>query len=149
MKNNNQNKNLEFQKNRFKDYYKKNPPTLPDRFSRREYAFVFFGGRGMLRHLSFIRKNNFMDFINDKAPAHCYYSTAYYEFPDASRMQDKNWMGAELIFDLDSDHLPGVEKITFEESLEKVKIEFFKLVDDFLIKDFGFDEKNMELYFSG
>jgi DNA primase small subunit len=30
-----------------------------------------------------------------------------------------------------------------------VKKEFYKLVDDFLLNDFGFDEKNLDLYFSG
>jgi len=64
-------------------------------------------------------------------------------------MQDKDWMGAELIFDLDSDHLPDVENLNYAEQLDLVKKEFYKLVDDFLINDFGFDEKYLELFFSG
>jgi DNA primase small subunit len=64
-------------------------------------------------------------------------------------MQEKNWMGAELIFDLDSDHLPNAEKYNYEQQLDMVKKEFYKLVDDFLLNDFGFDEKYIELYFSG
>jgi len=64
-------------------------------------------------------------------------------------MQEKNWMGAELIFDLDSDHLVDAEKYSYAEQLELVKREFYKLVDDFLLNDFGFDEKNLDLYFSG
>lgn len=142
-------KNLEFLKNCFSEYYKNNKLTLPDRFPKREFAFVFFGGKGMLRHLSFEKKQNFLDFLRNKNPAHAYYSTAYYQIPDAPTMKEKNWMGAELIFDLDSDHLVGAENMTYDESLEKVKDEFFKLVDDFLIKDFGFEEKKLELYFSG
>ncbi len=142
-------KNLEFLKNRFGEYYRDNKFSIPDRFPKREFAFVFFGGKGMLRHLSFQKKQEYIDFLQDRNPAHAYYSTAYYQTPDAPTMKEKNWMGAELIFDLDSDHLPGVENITYEKSLEKVKDEFYKLVDDFLIKDFGFDEKKLELYFSG
>ena len=38
-----QKNSLEFLKKKFNDYYKYNRITLPDRFSRREYAFVFFG----------------------------------------------------------------------------------------------------------
>ncbi|MEF8879580.1 MAG: DNA primase catalytic subunit PriS [Candidatus Thermoplasmatota archaeon] len=142
-------KSLEFLKNRFREYYEKNKPILPDRFSRREYAFVFYGGKGMLRHLAFNRKQNLIDFLKEKHPAHCYYSTAYYKTPDAATMQEKGWMGAELVFDLDSDHLPNIEDMTYGESLEEIKKEFYKLVDDFLLNDFGFEEKNLELFFSG
>ena len=89
------------------------------------------------------------DFLHQRAPMHAYYSTAYYQHPDAPRMNEKEWMGAELIFDLDADHLPNAEKIPYEKQLELVKIEFIKLVDDFLMNDFGFPEESMELYFSG
>jgi DNA primase small subunit len=64
-------------------------------------------------------------------------------------MNDKKWMGAELIFDLDSDHLPNINTIPYETQLKLVKDEFIKLVDDFLMQDFGFEEKDLELYFSG
>lgn len=64
-------------------------------------------------------------------------------------MQEKNWMGAELIFDLDSDHIPETENLDYANQLEVVKRELYKLVDDFLLNDFGFDEKYLELYFSG
>jgi DNA primase small subunit len=140
---------LAFLQDQFRSYYQKNPLSVPDRFSRREYAFVFFGGHGMLRHLSFPRKKQFQVFLQKKAPMHAYYSTAYYQLPDAPRMNEKKWMGAELIFDLDADHLPNADKIPYEKQLELVKIEFIKLVDDFLMNDFGFPEDSMELFFSG
>lgn len=140
---------LEFVKNRFKDYYHSNKVVLPDRFSRREFAFVFFGGRGMMRHIGFSKKGDVNNFIDDKAPCHSYYSSAYYQKPDAATMQEKNWMGAELIFDLDSDHLPNAEELSYTEQLILVKDEFVKLVNDFLLNDFGFDKKYLDLYFSG
>jgi len=140
---------LEFLKNRFREYYATNKIELPDRFGRREFAFVFFGGKGMFRHLSFDKKKTFTNFLKEKTPAHMYYSSAYYQKPDAQTMQEKNWMGAELIFDLDSDHLPHAEKMSYAESLEQVKKEFYKLVNDFLLGDFGFNEKHLDLYFSG
>ena len=143
------NESLEFLKSCFSDYYKSRDMVLPDRFGRREYAFVFFGGKGMMRHIGFNKKNDLSYFIKKRDPAHAYYSSAYYKIPDAAKMQDKDWMGAELIFDLDSDHLPNAEKLTYEEQLEAVKKEFIKLVNDFLLKDFGFDEEHLELYFSG
>ena len=54
---------LEFLKNEYKKYYEKNKIELPDRFGRREYAFIFFGGKGMLRHIGFEKKNKFSDFL--------------------------------------------------------------------------------------
>lgn len=142
-------KSLEFLKNCFQEYYKQSKMELPDRFGRREFAFVLFGGKGMIRHLAFEKKNNFLNFLEERAPQHVYYSSAYYQIPNAPKMQDKNWMGAELIFDLDSDHLPNADKMSYAESLEKVKQEFKKLVEEFLLDDFDFNEKYIELYFSG
>jgi len=139
----------EFVKNRFREYYETNDIELPDRFGRREFAFVLFDSKGMFRHISFDKKMNLTNFLKEKSPAHVYYSSAYYKKPDAQTMQEKDWMGAELIFDLDSDHLIGAEKMSYVESLQLVKKEFYKLVDDFLINDFGFDEKYIDLYFSG
>jgi DNA primase small subunit len=140
---------LEFLKNRFRDYYKTSKVELPDRFARREFAFVFFGGKGMIRHMGFDKKTNFTNFLRDRAPGHTYYSSAYYKRPDAATMQEKKWMGAELIFDLDSDHLEGAEKLSYTDQLRTVKQEFYKLVDDFLLNDFGFNGKYIDLYFSG
>ena len=140
---------LEFKKEEYRNYYSYNKPVLPDRFGRREFAFVFFGGKGMMRHTAFEKKIQITDFLKERAPSDVYYSSAYYKTPDAPTMQDKNWMGAELIFDLDSDHIRDAKELSYEKQLELVKKEFYKLVNDFLISDFGFNEKYVDLYFSG
>jgi len=142
-------KSLEFLKNSFQTYYTSNKIGLPDRFGRREFAFLFFGGKGMVRHLGFEKREMFWNFLAERVPQHTYYSSAYYQHPDAAKMTEKTWMGAELIFDLDSDHLPNAKKMGYAESLVEVKKEFIKLIEEFLLGDFGFTEKNMELYFSG
>jgi len=142
-------KSIEFLKKKFKQYYENMDVPLPDRFSRREYAFMLFGEKGMIRHISFKRKQDFLAFVIEKTPAHIYYSSAYYKYPYENTMDKKEWMGAELIFDLDADHIPGADKLSYEEALERVKTEFIKLVEDFLLNDFGFDEKEISLYFSG
>ena len=54
---------IEFIKNKFREYYKTSEIELPDRFGRREFAFVFFDSRGMVRHLSFDRKKNLKNFV--------------------------------------------------------------------------------------
>jgi DNA primase small subunit len=142
-------KSLEFLKNSFQTYYTSNKIGLPDRFGRREFAFLFFGGKGMVRHLGFEKREMFWNFLAEQVPQHTYYSSAYYQHPDAAKMTEKTWMGAELIFDLDSDHLPNAKKMGYAESLVEVKKEFIKLIEEFLLDDFGFTEKKMELYFSG
>ena len=140
---------IDFIKKNFARYYETSNITLPDRFGKREFAFVLFGSNGMLRHISFARKQEIEKFLKEKVPTHVYYSTAFYQKPDAPTMQEKEWMGAELIFDLDSDHLPNASEMSYENQLSMVKKEFCKLVNDFLLNDFGFDEENIELYFSG
>jgi DNA primase small subunit len=145
----NENKSFEFLKKSLKEYYKNNTIDLPDRFGRREFAFLLFNSKGMIRHLSFNKKINFNKYLIDRFPAHCYYSSAYYQIPNAPTMNEKKWMGAELIFDLDSDHLPDAEKLNYEQQLNQVKTEFDKLINDFLLNDFGFNEKYVKLYFSG
>ena len=139
----------EFLKNTFQAYYESHRIEPPDRFGRREFAFVLFGGKGMVRHLGFEKREMVWNFFEGRIPQHAYYSSAYYQHPDAAKMADKLWMGAELIFDLDSDHLPNAEKMGYVESLVAVKKEFIKLVEEFLLGDFGFKEKHMQLYFSG
>ncbi|HWR63905.1 MAG TPA: DNA primase catalytic subunit PriS [Candidatus Thermoplasmatota archaeon] len=142
-------KSVQFLKNTFQTYYASNKIELPDRFGRREFAFLLFGGKGMVRHLGFEKREMIWNFLEQRAPQHAYYSSAYYQHPDAAKMPDKIWMGAELIFDLDSDHLPNAEKMGYVQSLVEVKKEFIKLIHEFLLSDFGFKEKHMELYFSG
>ncbi len=142
-------KSLSFLKSTFQGYYEANRIELPDRFGRREFAFLLFGGKGMIRHLGFEKREQVWEFLMERGPQHAYYSSAYYQHPDAAKMPDKMWMGAELIFDLDSDHLPNAEKMGYVESLIEVKKEFIKLIHEFLLGDFGFNEKHMELYFSG
>ena len=61
----------------------------------------------------------------------------------AKKMNEKNWLGAELIFDLDADHLPNAPR-NYADMLELVKKEAFKLMD-FLLDDFGFSEQEIEL----
>lgn len=133
----------------FRDYYKSSKVPSPPRLSRREYAFTFFGKNFMLRHTAFRHRDELQRFLNLRVPSSVYYSTAYYRTPGAGTMGEKDWLGADLIFDLDADHIPGAEKLSFEDMLARVKQEFEKLIYDYLIQDFGFKEKDIEVVFSG
>ena len=140
---------ISFLKEKFREYYSKEKIELPERFGKREFAFMPFGAKLMKRHLSFKKREDFLKFILDMVPAHAYYSSAFYQNPGAPTMEEKGWMGAELIFDLDLDHLEKKKVKSYEEGLEAVKEEFSRLVYEFLMDDFGFEKKYIKLYFSG
>jgi len=101
----------------------------------------------MKRHKQFGSFNEVSEYLIGMAPAHVYYSVAYYEMPGAPHMNQKGWKAADLIFDLDADHLPGA-KTTYSDMLDHVKEESLKLAD-FLLDDFGFSEEQIKLVFSG
>ena len=133
---------------RFREYYQDNLLKVPPSLSSREWGFLTFGDeKGMRRHRSFLSETELMTYIRNIVPAHIYHSAAYYQRPSAPIMKEKIWKGADLIFDLDADHLMKVPN-SYNEMLSLVKKETFKLIT-FLTSDFGFDEKSINLVFSG
>ena len=64
-------------------------------------------------------------------------------------MADKGWLGADLIFDLDGDHLPGVTDKDFPGMIEVIQEQAWALWNDFLQPDFGFKEEYLQVTFSG
>ena len=138
-----------FLRTQFHRYYDATKPSLPDRFGRREFGFMFWTAGLMQRHLGFSREEDLRSFLASRVPAHAYYSSAYYENPSAPTMEEKGWLGADLIFDLDADHLPNAAKMSYPEMLEAIRLKILHLYDDFLRTDFGFEEKSMRLVFSG
>ena len=63
-------------------------------------------------------------------------------------MVEKDWKGADLIFDLDADHLPEMQeviggKITFAQLMEYIKEQTSRLVNDVLLGNFGLSEKDL------
>ncbi len=137
-----------FIKKKFQEHYRKEPPEPPPCLEKREWGFLMFDpDLGMRRHKAFISVGEMQEYIQAMAPAHVYHSTAYYQHPGAPTMKEKNWEGADLIFDLDGDHLPE-PAISYKGMLENVKYETEKLVD-FLTDDFGFKEDELHIAFSG
>lgn len=133
----------------FREHYLRSPPPLPPRHGRREFGFLWTGKKFFLRHVGFGSQAAFHDFLVKDAPHHCYYSTAYYKTPHAATMKEKEWLGADLIFDLDADHLPNADKMSFEEQLREVKKQARKLLHEFLLGDFGFEPEHLRIVFSG
>jgi DNA primase small subunit len=101
----------------------------------------------MRRHKSFFSRGELADYVRAMVPRHVYHSAAYYQRPGAPTMKEKIWQGADLIFDLDADHLRNAPQ-SYSEMLELVKKETQKLLE-FLTADFGFSEKVISVAFSG
>ena len=140
---------FQFLAREFRSYYLHQCVPSPPRLSRREFAFTFFGKSFMMRHISFGFREELGRFLASSYPSAVYYSTAYYRTPDAATMGEKGWLGADLIFDLDADHIPGAADLSFGEMLDRVKQEVMKLIHEYLIPDFGFGERDMRVVFSG
>ncbi|MEM2191146.1 MAG: DNA primase catalytic subunit PriS [Archaeoglobaceae archaeon] len=138
----------QFLMKKFLEYYRKANIKMPRQFEKREFAFVPFEAFPdfiMHRHLSFSSLQDFRNYVISSVPAHVYYSSAYYENPEKERMEEKGWLGADLVFDIDADHLP-LKTNSIEKALEVAKGEVKKLLK-ILKLDFGI--KEVETYFSG
>jgi DNA primase small subunit len=133
----------------FAKHYTEAPLDMPDRFARREYGFMFFDRNFMMRHMAFPSRAGLKKYLVEQTPSHAYYSSAYYERPDAPTMPEKKWLGADLLFDLDADHVEGTKGLPYEQMLERVKQEVERLIDEFLNGDLGFDESDLKIVFSG
>jgi len=128
---------------KFKEYYVDADLYVPKEFESREWAFVpleHFPDFVMHRHIAFSSDLELKAYVLSNVPAHAYYSSAYYVDPSAE-MEKKGWKGADLIFDIDADHLP-------RKSLKAAKLEVFKLIK-ILTDDFGISEDDIKVAFSG
>jgi DNA primase small subunit len=139
---------LEFLKQRFSAYYRKGTLLIPPGLEQREWGFLFFNISGdvrMRRHMGFATRREVTDYLRSMVPAHAFYSTAYYALPSAGTMNEKIWSGADLVFDLDADH---IVRGSYSMMLERVKEEAKKLIA-MLTEELGFGKKEIEIVFSG
>lgn len=58
----------------------------------------------MLRHMGFGDEEELVSFLRSSVPRDAYVSCACYESPK-SEMEKKGWLGADLVFDIDADHI--------------------------------------------
>ncbi len=163
--------------NYFREYYYKNVSKILNSirdFESREFAYIDFDNI-MRRHIS-LEVDGFKNWLMENTPRDFYHSTAYYLFP-SKNMEAKSWEGADLVFDIDLDHIRdyrarkiivcieegGVriaeEKnhcngetkeimLLEEEGFERAKRELYTLIE-VLIRDFDIKEGDMNIYFSG
>ena len=92
---------------KFNEFYA-NPSTkipVPSAIGEREFAFFLFKERIMVRHRSAASFSGLINLLCETKPSDVYHSCAYYENPEAD-MDKKGWLGADLVFDIDADHIP-------------------------------------------
>lgn len=174
----------EFLKRVFSDFYRREAMSIgpPSAIEKREFGFLSFVEGRMFRHKGFDSVDELRSFFENAFVSDAYYSCAYYEVPEAE-MEKKGWVGADLVFDIDADHIPtpcgkihdewtccscgfvgkgltpeecpscqrqkfDVKTWPCEKCLDSAKAETVKLLD-MLMRDFGFSEKEIHVFFSG
>ncbi len=144
-----------FIRGRFSQYYSRAFPSTPLSVQTREFGFGGWDKKIESRHAHFGSGEELVAYLRRNAPLYISYSSAYYEFPDARPMEKKNWLGADLIFDIDADQLnpPCIGKHgkgwVCDECLGMAKAEALKLVEEFLVGEFGFRKDSIQTNFSG
>tara|TARA_Y100001960_G_scaffold147568_1_gene156100 strand:+ start:2613 stop:3791 length:1179 start_codon:yes stop_codon:yes gene_type:complete len=137
---------------RFSEYYQSLSVSdiwAPPRLRSREWMFIPWGSKPPDRHRALPTKRDLLSYLQTRGPHSCFHSTAYYEDPSQRKMSEKGWLGADLIFDLDGDHLPGVSDNDFPGMMEKIQEQAWSLWNDFLHPEFGFKEEHVQTTFSG
>ena len=115
---------------------------------KREFGFGGWEKKIEFRHIGVKDEAALRMKLVSEAPLYVSHSVGYYEFPDARPMLRKNWLGADLVFDLDAEgHSCG--KFTCSNCMEKVKNDALKLIEEFLLPDFGFSKEEIFVNFSG
>jgi DNA primase catalytic subunit len=94
----------------FRAYYLRgfaeNTIPAPTKLTNREFAFTFWDTPGMSRHIKLKNILELRDIVLKGASfQNIYMSGAYYQYPNASVMINKNWFGTDFLIDIDADHL--------------------------------------------
>jgi DNA primase small subunit len=97
----------EFVFQKFSEFYKDPTnavpsPPLPE---QREFGYLMFKERFMVRHKHYKNINDFRAVLAQTVPSDVYHSCAYYQNPDFD-MDKKGWTGSDVVFDIDADHIP-------------------------------------------
>jgi DNA primase small subunit len=96
-----------FVRTKFSQFYQRQALDIqpPSSLTEREFGFLLFEGKAMLRHRGFNSAADLELSLKTIVPSDAFYSCAYYESPEVE-MDKKGWQGADLIFDIDADHIP-------------------------------------------
>ena len=89
-----------------KEYYieSRDRVAVPDQIASREFGYQKLGYDGMIRHQSVPDEGALRVLLVSEAPTDVYCSNARYLFPSMP-MKEKEWQGADIIFDIDAKDL--------------------------------------------
>jgi DNA primase small subunit len=98
----------------YREFYFKSAGDIefPEEIQAREFGYIPFAG-SMIRHLSFKTAGDAIGEIVRQSPSSVYCSNARYSSP-ALPMEEKGWLGASLIFDIDATDIPTPCKKTHD-----------------------------------
>jgi DNA primase small subunit len=141
---------LRYLRGRFGDHYRGTQLSPPPDHEAREWGYIPWthGPTTMVRHQSLLELGELGDFLRRERPRHVYFSAGRYDDPGADDMDAKGWRNSDLVFDIDADHLSGVDpqQDSYAEMLAAGKDEVRNLLD-LLEDDFGFED--LTVVFSG
>lgn len=141
----------------FSEYYQKQDASTlsPGKTNMREFGIGDFERKIKFRHMEFKDNSELKNYLSTKTPAFVSCSTAYYAHPSFRPMENKGWLGSELVFDIDATDIRldcqkshGTSWVC-DNCLTKAKEETIKLIDEFLVPDFGFSKSDIKINFSG
>ena len=100
-----QESDIQFLENSFKKYYFDHFDLIqvPERAPEREFGYQKFNS-GMIRHIPIKDGRELRLLLMQNTPSDVYCSNGYYTFPNLP-MNEKDWKGADLIFDIDAKDL--------------------------------------------
>jgi DNA primase small subunit len=90
----------------FNAYYKEKLSEIPSisNFEKREFGFIPWEGHFMHRHIGFENPEQLRKYLIKDTPKHAYTSGSLYMDPSNMNMEDKKYVGCDLIIDIDVDH---------------------------------------------
>ncbi len=137
-------KEFHFLQEKVRGFYRQGVP-LPPALSQREMGFGWHK-KIDYRHKAFAGQRDLEAFMRQEAPLFASHSTAHYRFPDKQPMDQKEFDGADLVFDLDAaigshEHQPTLCRLC----LKDIHQQALRLMD-ILENDFGY---HGQLVFSG
>ncbi len=145
----------QFFKRLLANFYSGSGNISPRDIKTREFGFGDFERKIRYRHYSFRDEAQLHNYLAKEAPPFVSYSMAEYERPDGKPMESKGWLGADLVFDIDASDLKlkcrteHAGSWVCSKCLDGAKAETTKLIEEFLISDFGFAESEISVNFSG
>jgi len=115
---------------------------------KREFGFGGWEKKIEFRHLAFGTDAALSARLVQERPLFVSCSEAYHELPDGRPMARKGWLGADLIFDLDAE-AHSCAPFTCDACFAKIKTQTIRLIEEFLLPDFGLSEGDLQINFSG